>query len=89
MKKYQKLQKMIKMVYDIEEKDIRKMRDYLALMEETEYFKDNRNCINELFDKLIALETEIEQSIDDSRDSGKFDEFDEVLQLYLYDKDYS
>ena len=89
MKKYQKLQKMIKMVYDIEEKDIRKMRDYLALMEETRYFKDNKNCINELFDKLYELQDDIEQTIDDSRGSGKFDEFDEVLQLYLYDKDYS
>ena len=89
MKKYQKLQKMIKMVYDIEEKDIRRMRDYLALMEETRYFIDNKNCINELFDKLTELQEDIEQTIDDSRGSGKFDEFDEVLQLYLYDKDYS
>lgn len=80
---------MIKMVYDIEEKDIRKMRDYLALMEETRYFIDNKNCINELFDKLTELQEDIEQTIDDSRGSGKFDEFDEVLQLYLYDKDYS
>ncbi len=89
MKKYQKLQKMIKMVYDIEEKDIRRMRDYLALMEETRYFIDNKNCINELFDKLTELQEDIEQTIDDSRGSGKFDEFNEVLQLYLYDKDYS
>lgn len=80
---------MIKMVYDIEEKDIRRMRDYLALMEETRYFIDNKNCINELFDKLTELQEDIEQTIDDSRGSGKFDEFDEVLQLYLYDKDYS
>tara|TARA_R100001143_G_C3319139_1_gene113870 strand:+ start:330 stop:572 length:243 start_codon:yes stop_codon:yes gene_type:complete len=80
---------MIKMVYDIEEKDIRRMRDYLALMEETRYFIDNKNCINELFDKLTELQEDIEQTIDDSRGSGKFDEFNEVLQLYLYDKDYS
>jgi hypothetical protein len=77
------------MVYDIEEKDIRRMRDYLALMEETRYFIDNKNCINELFDKLTELQEDIEQTIDDSRGSGKFDEFDEVLQLYLYDKDFS
>tara|TARA_R110002167_G_scaffold236644_1_gene441848 strand:- start:140 stop:397 length:258 start_codon:yes stop_codon:yes gene_type:complete len=75
-----------KMVYDIEEKDIRKIRDYLALVEETRYFIKNKNCINELFDKLTELQEDIDQAIDDGLEN---DDFNEVLQLYLYDKDYT
>ena len=74
MKKQQKLQKMIKMVYDIEEKDLENMK---------------LNAVQLLSEQISALQDDIEQKIDDSRGSGKFDEFDEVLQLYLYDKDYS
>tara|TARA_R110000823_G_scaffold198958_1_gene330110 strand:- start:141 stop:392 length:252 start_codon:yes stop_codon:yes gene_type:complete len=83
---------MIKMVYDIEEKDLENMKYTLDRMEESRYFSTDPTILNAvqlLSEQISALQDDIEQKIDDSRGSGKFDEFDEVLQLYLYDKDYS
>ena len=38
------------------------------------------------FDKLTELQEDIDQAIDDGLEN---DNFNEVLQLYLYDKDYT
>ena len=82
------------MAYDIEEKDLGKMKYILDRMEESRYFTIDPTILNAvqlLSEQIISLTEDIEQSLRDSESSGGtgFDDFDEVLQLYLYDKDYS
>ena len=82
------------MVYDIEEKDLENMKYTLERMEESRYFSIDPTILNAvqlLSEQISSLQDDIEQSMRDSEKSGGtgLDDFDEVLQLYLYDKDYS
>ena len=82
------------MVYDIEEKDLENMKYTLERMEESRYFSIDPTILNAvqlLSEQISSLQDDIEQSMRDSEKSGGtgFDDFDEVLQLYLYDKEFS
>ncbi len=81
------------MVYEIEGKDLENMKYTLDRMEESRYFSIDPTILNAvqlLSEQISALQEDIEQSMKDSENSGGtgFDDFDEVLQLYLYDKDF-
>ena len=82
------------MVYEIEEKDLENMKYTLDRMEESRYFTIDPTILNAvqlLSEQISALQDVVDEKIDESERAGGtgFDDFNEVLQLYLYDKDYS
>ena len=82
------------MVYEIEEKDLENMKYTLERMEESRYFSIDPTILNAvqlLSEQITALQDDIVDKINESERAGGtgFDDFDEVLQLYLYDEDYS
>ncbi len=82
------------MVYEIEEKDLENMKYTLDRMEESRYFSIDPTILNAvqlLSEQITALQDIVDEKIDESEREGGtgFDDFNEVLQLYLYDKDYS
>ena len=77
------------MVYEIEQTDLIKIKNILDSMEETRYFSIDPvklNAIQLLSEQIDFLKEDIDQAIEDGLEN---DDFNEVLQLYLYDKDYT
>ena len=81
------------MVYEIEEKDLENMKYTLERMEESKYFTIDPTILNAvqlLSEQITALQDIVDEKINESERAGGtgFDEFDEVLQLYLYDEKF-
>ena len=72
--------------YDIEFEDLSIIKNWLDRLEERKYFSNDPVILNGLqllYEHISSLEEDVDQAIEDSWNSGKVDNYDEVLQLFL------
>jgi len=72
--------------YDIEFEDLSIIKNWLDRLEERKYFSSDPVILNGLqllYEHISSLEEDVDQAIEDSWNSGKVDNYDEILQLFL------
>tara|TARA_R110000737_G_scaffold278665_1_gene285397 strand:- start:44 stop:283 length:240 start_codon:yes stop_codon:yes gene_type:complete len=72
--------------YDIEFEDLSIIKNWLDKLEERKYFSSDPVILNGLqllYEHISSLEEDVDQAIEDSWNSGKVDNYDEILQLFL------
>ena len=72
--------------FDIDFDDLRIIKNWLDRLEERKYFSEDPvilNAVQLLSEQISSLEDDVDQAIEDSNESGKYDDEDQVLQLFL------
>ena len=70
--------------FDIDFDDLRIIKNWLDRLEERKYFSKDPvilNAVQLLSEQILSLEDDVDQAIEDS--NGKYDDEDQVLQLFL------